>query len=104
MKRLETLARAKVAEWRGTLGKHAPQARQILSKLLREKLVFTPETHKGQRGYRFHGEGTIIKLLSGVVPELASVHTGGSGVPNGIRTRVLALKGPRPRPLDDGDG
>jgi hypothetical protein len=26
-----------------------------------------------------------------------------SGVPNGIRTRVLALKGPRPRPLDDGD-
>src|SRR5207249_3125331 len=26
-----------------------------------------------------------------------------SGVPNGIRTRVLALKGPRPGPLDDGD-
>jgi hypothetical protein len=26
-----------------------------------------------------------------------------TGVPNGIRTRVLALKGPRPGPLDDGD-
>src|SRR5947208_17131205 len=26
-----------------------------------------------------------------------------SGVPNGSRTRVLALKGPRPGPLDDGD-
>ena len=25
------------------------------------------------------------------------------GVPSGIRTRVLALKGPRPGPLDDGD-
>ena len=25
------------------------------------------------------------------------------GVPNGIRTRVLALKGPYPGPLDDGD-
>ncbi len=25
------------------------------------------------------------------------------GVPNGIRTHVLALKGPRPGPLDDGD-
>ena len=25
------------------------------------------------------------------------------GVPNGIRTRVAALKGPCPRPLDDGD-
>ena len=24
------------------------------------------------------------------------------GGPNGIRTRVLALRGPRPRPLDDG--
>src|SRR6476660_6258424 len=27
----------------------------------------------------------------------------GGYVPNGIRTRVLALKGPRPGPLDDGD-
>ena len=26
----------------------------------------------------------------------------GIGGPNGIRTRVLALRGPRPRPLDDG--
>ncbi len=25
------------------------------------------------------------------------------GVPNGIRTRVAALKGQCPRPLDDGD-
>src|SRR5262249_47149149 len=29
--------------------------------------------------------------------------TFGVGVPTGIRTRVPALKGPRPRPLDDGD-
>ena len=26
------------------------------------------------------------------------------GGPNGSRTRVLALRGPRPRPLDDGTG
>ena len=49
----------------------------------------------------------------GIGPEDTSmVTTGGcskgvsrkrGGVPNGIRTRVLALKGPRPRPLDDGD-
>ena len=31
------------------------------------------------------------------------VHFADGGVPTGIRTRVLALKGPRPRPLDDGD-
>lgn len=30
--------------------------------------------------------------------ELPEYHGG----PNGIRTRVLALRGPRPRPLDDG--
>jgi hypothetical protein len=33
---------------------------------------------------------------------LASIESK-AGVPNGIRTRVLALKGPRPGPLDDGD-
>ncbi len=27
----------------------------------------------------------------------------GNGAPNGIRTRVAALKGQCPRPLDDGD-
>jgi hypothetical protein len=26
-----------------------------------------------------------------------------NGVPSGIRTRVIAVKGQRPRPLDDGD-
>ena len=32
-----------------------------------------------------------------------SGHWRTNGVPTGIRTPVLALKGPRPRPLDDGD-
>ena len=35
-------------------------------------------------------------------PSLENSHKS-VGVPDGIRTRVLALKGPRPRPLDDGD-
>src|SRR5204862_2423995 len=38
----------------------------------------------------------------GPVYQWVSLSTSG-GVPNGIRTRVLALKGPRPGPLDDGD-
>src|SRR5262245_66353234 len=33
----------------------------------------------------------------------ARLSTKRDGVPTGIRTRVSALKGPRPRPLDDGD-
>lgn len=40
--RLEALARGKAAEWRALLGRHTPQARQILSKVLRDKLVSGP--------------------------------------------------------------
>ena len=35
--------------------------------------------------------------------EVASSQRVGAGVPDGIRTRVTALKGRRPRPLDDRD-
>jgi hypothetical protein len=38
------------------------------------------------------------ELLKEWHPDLYS----GIGGPNGSRTRVLALRGPRPRPLDDG--
>src|SRR5438094_8210000 len=34
---------------------------------------------------------------------LPQPQTPGTGVPNGIRTRVAAVKGRCPRPLDDGD-
>jgi hypothetical protein len=33
---------AKLAEWKGLLQRHAPQARQILKKLLNGPIVFTP--------------------------------------------------------------
>src|SRR5882762_3570019 len=38
---------------------------------------------------------------SGYVPPVAKLFV--YGVPNGIRTRVAAVKGRCPRPLDDGD-
>jgi hypothetical protein len=68
--RLETVSRLKVAEWRDVLLRRTRQARQILSKLLRDRLVFVPERRGKAHGYRFSGDGTILKLLSGVVPEL----------------------------------
>jgi hypothetical protein len=71
MSRLESMARAKATEWRSLLKRHTPQARQILSKMLRDKLVFTPEQRGDQRGYRFTGEGTITELLTGLVPEFS---------------------------------
>ncbi len=69
--RLEGLAREKVLEWRGLLRRHVPQARQILRKMLRDRLVFRPERRGTQQGYRFTGEGTIMQLLTGLVPDFS---------------------------------
>jgi hypothetical protein len=69
--RLEVLARAKAVEWRSLLKRHTPQARQILSKMLRDKLVFRPEQRGNRRGWRFTGEATITELLTGLVPEVS---------------------------------
>src|ERR1051325_5584317 len=56
-----------------------------------------PETERGSDGL----PGSFHKYGSGT----GDARNGPKevGVPTGIRTRVLALKGPRPRPLDDGD-
>ena len=70
-----------------------PQARQLLRKLLTGPLVFTPIVEGQRHGYRFQGEASIGKLLSG------SVDTTLSGVPNGYSalfykgTAALAQKG-----------
>jgi hypothetical protein len=48
-----------------------PIARQVLQKLLKDRLMFTPEKRGRQRGYRFSGEGSIMPLLTGMVPELS---------------------------------
>ena len=50
-------------DWRALLHRHIPQARQILRKLLVERVVFTPKTDH----YEFVGTWTLGKLVSGVV-------------------------------------
>jgi DNA invertase Pin-like site-specific DNA recombinase len=70
-RRVEALARAKVAEWSRTMRKQMPIARQVLQKLLKGRLVFTPETRGKVKGYRFAGEGSLIPLLVGMVPALS---------------------------------
>ncbi len=55
--------RARLDDWRGLLRRHVTQARQILCKLLVERVVFTPKTDH----YAFMGTWTLDKLLSGVV-------------------------------------
>ena len=48
------------------------------------------------------GAGRARRVQAASIKPRNSMFNAG-GVPNGIRTRVLALKGLDPRPLDDGD-
>ena len=83
------------------LSAETTQARQILRALLHDKIELAPVGRGKQRGYRFSGALTIGRALDGAA---ITDNTSGVGGPNGIRTRVLALRGPCPRPLDDGAG
>jgi hypothetical protein len=69
--RLEDLARRKVLDWRKTMRRHVPQARQVLQKMLRGRLTFKPEQRGKQRGYRLTGQGSLMPLLTGMIPELS---------------------------------
>lgn len=73
-RRLKQTLRARVADAKGLLGRHVPQARQMLRKLLVDRLEFTPFEDRGQRGYRFAGQGTFGRILAGDVlpPALVS--------------------------------
>ena len=65
---LEKRLRAAVGEWREVLGRQVPQARQIVSKLIANRITFTPEVRDGEPGFRFQATGTVEKLVSGLVP------------------------------------
>ena len=73
---LDRRLRRAVAEWRGVLGRQVAQARQIVGKLLADRLTFAPEVRNGCRGFRFQAMGTVDKLIAGVVPgELSTLQT-----------------------------
>jgi hypothetical protein len=84
---------ALASSWRTVLADDPTHARPIISSLLKGRVTFAP---LAPNPWRLTGEGTLVGLFS-------KEWTGRGYVPNGIRTRVLALKGPRPGPLDDGD-
>ncbi len=79
--------------WRRVLTDDPSNARPIVSALLIGRVTYTPLERKR---WKLAGQGTLAGLFE---REL----TCSDGVPNGIRTRVSALKGPCPGPLDDGD-
>ena len=76
--------RARLDVWRELLRRHVPQARQILRKLLVDRVVFTPRTDH----YEFVGSWTLGKLVSGIV-DLPQ----GMASPRGL-TRPYFIEGP----------
>jgi hypothetical protein len=69
---------------RTLLGRQPVQARQAIRKLLVGKLSFVPLECDGVPvGYRFTGQATLGRLLTGETAAASRV-----GGPNGIRTRV----------------
>ncbi len=61
--RLTKAVAATVADVRGLLGQHIPQARQMLRKLVNGRLACTPYEENGRKGYRFTGRVTYRRLL-----------------------------------------
>jgi hypothetical protein len=95
---LRAQAMTMLDDWRGLLRGNTSQARQVLKRVLGTRLTF------GGRAARGPGRVLVPRGRNGKPTRFGphSACTSG-GVPNGIRTRVSALKGPRPGPLDDGD-
>lgn len=54
---LEATICGRLTDWRGLLRRHVPQARQIISKLLTDRLTFGPQTRDGVSGFPIRGKG-----------------------------------------------
>ena len=59
----QTLA-ARVAHVKGLLGRHIPQTRRMLRKLVRGRITFTPFDDTRGRGYALSASGSYAGLIS----------------------------------------
>ncbi len=100
---LRRTLRGYLDDWHAMIQGNVMEARGLLNVVLRERITFTPIVGlDGNPAYELRIPIAFDRLLSRAGIGRRNV-AGSIGVPSGIRTRVLALKGPRPRPLDDGD-
>jgi hypothetical protein len=65
VRQVERDLRKRLVEWRGLLKRQTPIARQALSKLLADKIAWTPRKDEGL--YEFAGRAKFDRLLSRVV-------------------------------------
>ena len=57
--------------WRGLLRRHTPQARQIVAKLLTDRLTFVSETRDSVSGFRVSGVGSLLKFVDELLPQFS---------------------------------
>lgn len=76
--RIKRHLKSRVSDAKDLMTGKVPQVRQMIRKLLVDRLEFTPVVEKGEKGYRFTGEGSFGQFLSG---ESCATN---DGVPNGI--------------------
>jgi hypothetical protein len=67
-----------LADWIGLAQRHPAQTRQILRKLLPNRIKVWREVRGGEKSYHFQGEAAVGKLFNGLL------NIEKSGVPNGI--------------------
>ena len=92
---LKRQLRERVSDVKSLLRQNTVQARQMLRKLLAGKLAMEPVADANGRGYRFRGELSLGRLLTGetligVREELVT--------PAGFEPAISTLKGSRPGP------
>ena len=57
--------RGRINDVAGVLGRHTVQARQMLRKILADKIELEPVGSGRQRGYKFRGNLSLEKLIAG---------------------------------------
>ena len=67
--------RERLGEWRGLLRSQVPQSRQMIRKLMRDRIVFTPE--QDTRFYRYVIPGSLDRFFSGLAYPRMLVDAGG---------------------------
>ena len=72
----------KLSDVKGLLGREVPQARQMLRKLLADKIEIEPVGSGRQRGFKFRGALTVDRLIGGDAI-VGTNNTPVSGGPNG---------------------
>jgi hypothetical protein len=80
--------RSRVEEWRGLVQRNMPIARQVLDRLLTDRICWTPRRDEGI--YEYRGRLHYDRLLAGIVPTekrgkaKSAIVTEGMASPSGI--------------------